>query len=104
MHASEFRAHGTTSPQARTKPSVARRKTTMKLRALAVVTAGVILSLGSATAQQVGEVHRIGYLQIAPREAQVHLIDAFERGLTEHGYVVGRDVLIEYRFAEGAPE
>ena len=55
-------------------------------------------------AQQPGKVHRIGYLQIAPREAQVHLIEAFERGLTERGYVVGRDILIEYRFADGKPE
>ena len=76
----------------------------MKLRALAVVIFGILLSLGSATAQQAGKVHRLGYLQISPREAQVHLVEAFERGLTEHGYVVGRDVVIEYRFADGKPE
>lgn len=76
----------------------------MKVRALAIVTAGALFSFGSATAQQAGQVHRIGYLQIAPRETQVHLIEAFERGLTERGYVVGRDVLIEYRFADGRPE
>lgn len=76
----------------------------MKLRALAVVTLGILLPLCSATAQQAAKVHRVGYLQIAPREAQVHLIEAFERGLTERGYVVGRDVLIEYRFADGKPE
>jgi ABC-type uncharacterized transport system substrate-binding protein len=76
----------------------------MKLRALAVVTLLVLLSLGSATGQQSGKVYRIGYLQIAPREAQAHLIAAFELGLAERGYVVGRDVLIEYRFADGKPE
>jgi putative tryptophan/tyrosine transport system substrate-binding protein len=76
----------------------------MKLRALVVVTFGALLSLGSATAQQAGKIPRVGYLQIAPREAQVHLIEAFERGLTERGLVVGRDVLIEYRFADGKPE
>jgi putative ABC transport system substrate-binding protein len=76
----------------------------MNLRALAVVTFGVLLSLDSVTAQQAGRVYRIGYLQIAPREAQVHLIAAFERGLTDRGYVVGRDALIEYRFADGKPE
>ena len=65
---------------------------------------GLLLSLGSAAAQQAAKVHRIGYLQIAPRATQVHLIEAFERGLTERGYVVGRDILIEYRFADGKPE
>ena len=76
----------------------------MKLRALVVVTFVALLSLGSATAQQAGKVPRVGYLQIAPREAQVHLIEGFERGLAERGLVVGRDVLIEYRFADGKPE
>ena len=76
----------------------------MRLRTLTFVTFGILLSFGTATAQQTGKVHRVGYLQIAPRDAQFHLIDAFERGLTERGYVVGRDVLIEYRFADGMPE
>ncbi len=76
----------------------------MKLGALVVATLGFLLSIGSAAAQQPGRIPRIGYLQIAPREAQVHLIEAFERGLAERGYVVGRDVLIEYRFADGKPE
>lgn len=75
----------------------------MILRTLAVVFLTVVVSVGFATAQQPGKAHRIGYLQIAPREAQVHLIAAFERGLTERGYVVGRDILIEYRFADGKP-
>ena len=77
---------------------------TMKLHAVAVVIFGLLLSIGSAAAQQTAKVYRIGYLQIAPRAAQVHLIEAFERGLTERGYVVGRDILIEYRFADGKPE
>jgi putative ABC transport system substrate-binding protein len=46
-------------------------------------------------------VWRIGYLQISPREAQLHLIQAFEGGLRERGYTLGRDVVIEYRFADG---
>lgn len=75
----------------------------MKLRALAVVTFGVLLLSGPATAQQAGTVHRVGYLQIAPRDARVHLVEAFERGLRERGYVV-LDMLIEYLFADGKPE
>ena len=55
-------------------------------------------------AQQSGKVYRIGYLTISPRETQSHLIEAFERGLTERGYVLGRDIFIEYRFADGRLE
>ncbi|MEO8754040.1 MAG: ABC transporter substrate-binding protein [Casimicrobiaceae bacterium] len=45
---------------------------------------------------------RLGFLRIvAP--PQVY-IDALERGLRDRGYVVGRDVVIEYRFADGRQE
>ena len=51
----------------------------MKLHALAAATFSILSSLGAASAQQVEKVHRVGYLQIAPRVAQEHLIEAFER-------------------------
>jgi putative ABC transport system substrate-binding protein len=76
----------------------------MRLRSLAAIAFGVLVSLGPAAAQQAGKVYRVGYLQISPRNAQVHLIEAFERGLSERGYSVGRNVLIEYRFANGKVE
>jgi putative ABC transport system substrate-binding protein len=77
---------------------------TMILRAVVVVSLGLFAALGPAMAQQSAKSYRIGYLQIAPRSVQEHLIGAFERGLAERGYVVGRDVSIEYRFADGKAE
>ena len=76
----------------------------MNLRAIGAVAFGVSVLLAPATAQQPVKATRIGYLTISPRETQTHLIEAFERGLTERGYSVGRDILIEYRFADGKPE
>ena len=58
----------------------------------------------AADAQQTGKVWRIGYLATQHREAQSHLIQAFEGGLRERGYTPGRDLVIEYRFAEGRVE
>ncbi len=52
-------------------------------------------------AQQAGRVYRIGWLTIASREQQLHLIKAFEEGLRSLGYRVGENVVIEYRFANG---
>src|SRR6478672_6226651 len=56
-----------------------------------------------ADAQQAANVTRIGYLA-HNLAASSHLRDAFLQGLRELGYVEGRNVVIEYRYAEGKPE
>jgi putative ABC transport system substrate-binding protein len=56
-----------------------------------------------AEAQQAAKVPRIGYL--APSlAANPPLHDAFRQGLREFGYAEGRNVVIEYRDAEGKDE
>ena len=63
-----------------------------------------MLALGAAPfarAQQVGRIPRVGYLQTSTRKQQLHLVKAFEDGLSDHGYRVGQNLLIEYRFADG---
>jgi putative tryptophan/tyrosine transport system substrate-binding protein len=55
----------------------------------------------AARAQQVGKVYRIGFLLLFPRDVQLNLIAAFEAGLREKGYMPGREVVIEYRSADG---
>src|SRR5438874_11565267 len=58
----------------------------------------------AARAQQAGRVYRVGYLTIASRDQQLHLIKAFEEGLRSLGYRVGENVVIEYRLANGEME
>jgi putative tryptophan/tyrosine transport system substrate-binding protein len=55
----------------------------------------------AARAQPARKVYRIGYLAGTSRDAQPHLIAAFESGLRERGYSPGTNVVIEYRFADG---
>ena len=43
----------------------------------------------------------VGFLHSGPASSNAHLVDAFRRGLAEAGYVEGRNVTIEYRWAEG---
>ena len=66
--------------------------------------AGALAAPLASFAQQQGKVWRIGYLQGSTREAQTYLIQAFEGGLREKGYTLGRDLVIEYRFADGRLE
>jgi putative ABC transport system substrate-binding protein len=46
----------------------------------------------------------IGYLSALGQNDRPNLRDAFRRGLGEAGYVEGRNVAIEYRFAENQPD
>ena len=54
----------------------------------------------AAGAQQTA-VPVIGYLDGGSLETSSHIIAAFRKGLSEVGYVEGRDVVIEFRWAEG---
>jgi ABC-type uncharacterized transport system substrate-binding protein len=66
-----------------------------------------LLALGAAPfaaeAQQAAKVARRGYLS-ADRAANPHLQEAFRQGLRELGHVEGRNLVIEYRDAEGKLE
>src|SRR5688572_18064503 len=55
-------------------------------------------------AQQPKKVSRIGYLQAPPSSAVAPRTDAFRQGLRELGYIEGKDIVIEYRYAEGKPD
>jgi putative ABC transport system substrate-binding protein len=43
----------------------------------------------------------IGFLNTGSPKERTHLVEAFRQGLKEAGYIDGKDVAIEYRWAEG---
>jgi len=57
----------------------------------------------AARAQQPGKIYRIGFLWDSPN-AFLDALEAFRQGLRDLGYVEGRNIVIEYRWAEGKPE
>src|SRR5882757_2857270 len=71
---------------------------------LGVLSGAATWPLAARAQQPAGRVYRVGYLTIASREQQLHLIKAFEEGLLSLGYRVGENVAIEYRFANGEME
>ena len=54
-----------------------------------------------AEAQQAKKVPRIGYLSGTSSSATLARVEAFRQGLRELGYVEGKNIVIEYRWAEG---
>ena len=69
-----------------------------------LIAAGALLAAPlAADAQQAAKVPRIGYLATS-RGPSPHLQEAFLQGLRDHGYADGRNVVIEYRHAEGKLE
>ena len=56
-----------------------------------------------AEAQQSKKVPQIGYLSGASRSSSSARTEAFRQGLRELGYVEGKNIVIEWRFAEGNP-
>jgi putative tryptophan/tyrosine transport system substrate-binding protein len=58
----------------------------------------LVLSV-SATAQP-GKIFRIGYLDPSTASGSAVLVDAFRQELSKHGWIEGKNITIEYRFAE----
>jgi putative tryptophan/tyrosine transport system substrate-binding protein len=54
-----------------------------------------------AEAQQPKKVARIGFLAAVPHSANTARFEAFRQGLRELGYVEGKNIVIEWRYAEG---
>jgi len=52
-------------------------------------------------AQQPTKIPRIGYLDGGFPSTNAARIDAFRQGLREHGYVEGKNIVVEYRHTEG---
>ena len=66
---------------------------------MAVVSGGLLAAPFVSEAQQAA-ITRIGYLSTrSPAEAK-YVTDAFTQGLNENGYVEGRNLAIEFRWAE----
>ena len=58
----------------------------------------------AARAQQAGKIYRIGILEPIPAARNAANLDALRKGLRELGYVEGRNLVIEYRSADGRAE
>jgi putative tryptophan/tyrosine transport system substrate-binding protein len=69
---------------------------------LSILVAVVLLALGvTVDAQQPKKVPRIGFLGGTTAPSVAARLDAFRQGLSELGYVEEKNIVVEYRYAEG---
>ena len=59
---------------------------------------------GSVDAEQAGKIARIGFLDNSTASGSSVLVDAFRQEMRKLGWTEGKNITIEYRFAEGKPE
>ena len=73
----------------------------MNLRTVCFIFFALLLGCGPAEAQQPGKVHRVAFLSGSDPSTISSRIGAFRHALRGLGYVEGKDIIIEYRYADG---
>jgi putative ABC transport system substrate-binding protein len=73
----------------------------MKRKITVITICSVLFALCfTVEAQQTTKVPRIGYLTGATPVGQAARVEAFRQGLRELGYIEGKNIVVEYRYAE----
>ncbi len=75
-----------------------------RLRLCLALCAMLFALCGSAEAQQPGKISRIGFLDPSTASGSAVLVDAFRQELSKLGWIEGKNISVDYRFAEGKRE
>src|SRR5262249_22080527 len=77
----------------------------MNTKMIIYLVAATLLSTASfVAAQQPKKVPRIGVLSATSPSTISARVEAFRQGLRDLGYVEGKNIVIEWRYAEGKPD
>src|SRR5262245_3397545 len=78
------------------------RRRIEKLKLVGVFGLALTFALGGveARAQQTGKIFRIGFLDGSTASANAGLVEVFRQELSKLGWIKGKNIAIEYRFAE----
>jgi putative tryptophan/tyrosine transport system substrate-binding protein len=78
-----------------------RHETTAGRKIFCFALCALLVAFGlSAEAQQTGKVPRIGFLESSTASGIAVLLEAFRQELSKLGWIEGKNITIEYRFAE----
>src|SRR5256712_10936586 len=68
------------------------------------LTLGTICRPLTPEAQQTEKVYRVGVLQTIPNTGAINYMEAVRQGLLDHGYIEGRNIVIEHRVSTAPKE
>ena len=71
-----------------------------KLGGLVAIVVAFALCGAVVDAQQAGKIFRIGFLDTSTASGSAVLVEAFRQELSKLGWIEGKNITIEYRFAE----
>ena len=83
---------------------IGQTRRTLKLVGLLAIAFTFTFAGAVAQAQQTGKVFRIGFLDGSTASGMAGLLEAFRQELSKLGWIEGKNITIEYRFAEQKPE
>ena len=73
----------------------------MRKRIFGLTLCAMLFALcGSVDAQQTGRILRIGFLDVSTASGSAGLVEVFRQELSKLGWIEGKNITIEYRFAE----
>jgi hypothetical protein len=75
-----------------------------KLVGIATLVIAFVMCGAVAMAQQTGKIFRIGYLDAGTASGSALLLEAFRQEMSKLGWIEGKNIIIEYRFAEQKSE
>jgi putative ABC transport system substrate-binding protein len=74
------------------------------LKSAILICAMLFALCASAEAQQAAKIFRIGFLDSSTASGMAGLLEAFWQEMRKLGWIEGKNITIEYRFAEQKPE
>ena len=81
------------------------REKQMKKKLTVLTLCAMLLAFcSSADAQQTGKIFRIGILDTSTASGMAGLLEAFRQEMNKLGWIEGKNITIEYRFAGGKPQ
>jgi putative ABC transport system substrate-binding protein len=85
--------------KSKTCPELRRRIQNPKWAGLSVIAFMLVVGGAGVEAQQTGKIFRIGFLDGSTASGMAVLVDAFRTELSKLGWIEGKNITIEYRFA-----